>query len=89
MVVSDSFHCVAFSILFKKPFAVYARRGADCDMTSRLDTLLEKFHLQGRWKHLLAPDQYLVCDYSEADQILAAEREKTMNYIHTVLDSVR
>lgn len=89
MVASDSFHCIAFSIIFRKPFIVYARRGAGCDMTSRLDTLLGKFGLQNRWKHLLAPNQYLTCDYSAVDSILVAEQEKAMHYIRTVLDSVK
>lgn len=89
LVASDSFHCIAFSILFRKPFVVYARRGAGCDMTSRLDTLLGKFGLQNRWKHLLTPNQYLACDYSAVDEVLATEREKAMHYIRTVLSSVR
>ena len=89
LVASDSFHCIAFSILFRKPFVVYARQGSGNYMTSRLDTLLGKFGLQDRWKHLLQPDQYLACDYSKVDQLMTAEQKQAMNYIHTVLDSVK
>ena len=89
LVASDSFHCIAFAIIFRKPFVVYARRGSGNYMTSRLDTLLRKFKLQGRWKHLLRPDQYLACDYSGVDALVATEQEKAANYIRTVLDSVR
>lgn len=88
LVVSDSFHCIAFSIIFRKPFIVYARQGSGNYMTSRLDTLLGKFGLQDRWKHLLTPAQYLVCDYARVDEMMTAEQEKAMNYIQTVLDSV-
>ena len=89
LVASDSFHCIAFSIIFRKPFVVYARRGSGNYMTSRLDTLLGKFGFQDRWKHLLPSDQYLTCDYSKVDSIMETEQRKAMNYIQSVLDSVR
>lgn len=89
LVASDSFHCVAFSIIFRRPFVVYARLGPGNYMTSRLDTLLGKFGFQRRWKHLLTPDEYLACDYSGVDDIMAMEQEKALNYIQTVLDSVK
>ena len=88
LVVSDSFHCIAFSVIFRRPFAVYGRRGSENYMTSRLDTLLEKFGLQDRWKHLLTPEQYLQCDYAKLDGVMAAEQEKAMNYIQSVLNSL-
>lgn len=89
LVASDSFHCIAFSIIFRKPFVVYARRGSGNYMTSRLDTLLGKFGFQDRWKHLLTSDQYLACDYSDVDEIMTMEQEKALNYIQTALDSVK
>ncbi len=84
LVASDSFHCIAFSILFQRPFVVYKRRDAEGDMTSRLDTLLEKFGLQNRWKHLLSREQYLELPQTEA--ILQTERETAMAYIRTALN---
>lgn len=89
LVASDSFHCIAFSIIFRKPFVAYARQGSGNYMTSRLDTLLGKFELQERWKHCLTPDQYLTCDYSSVDALMTAEQEKAAHYIRTVLNSVR
>jgi hypothetical protein len=88
LVASDSFHCIAFSIIFRKPFVVYARRGSGDYMTSRLDTLLGKFGLQNRWKHMLSPEQYLTCDYSNTDAILTVEQKKSMDYIRGILDAV-
>ncbi len=85
LVASDSFHCIAFSILFQRPFVVYKRRDAEGDMTSRLDTLLEKFSLQDRWNHLLSPARYLHCDASQTDTILEAERQQAMAYIQHAL----
>lgn len=89
LVASDSFHSIAFAIIFKKPFVVYARRGAEDYMTSRLDTLLNKFGFQNRWKNLLSPEEYLACDHSRTDTIMAGEQKKALEYIQQVLDSVR
>ena len=85
LVCSDSFHCIAFSILFRRPFAVYERRGSGNYMTSRLDTLLRKFGFEDRWKHGLAPQQYLNCDFSQVDSVLDAERQKALAYLQEIL----
>lgn len=89
LIVSDSFHCIAFSIIFRKHFVVYARRGSGNYMTSRLDTLLSKFGFQDRWKHMLAPEKYFACDYSNVDILMSAEQEKAFQYIQHVLDSAQ
>lgn len=89
LVASDSFHCIAFSIIFRKPFVVYARRGSGNYMTSRLDTLLGKFGFGNRWKHLLSPDQYFSCDYSHVDSLMEDEQKKALAYIQKVLDSAK
>lgn len=89
LVASDSFHCIAFSVIFRKPFVVYARLGSGNYMTSRLDTLLRKFGFENRWKHLLKPEEYLACDHSHTDEIMSREQEKALNYIRDVLESVK
>lgn len=87
LVVSDSFHCITFSIIFKKPFIVYERCGTENYMISRLETLLRKFGFTNRWKHLLLPDEYLKCEYSNVDEIMKSEQKKLIDYIQMVLDS--
>lgn len=87
LVCSDSFHCIAFSVIFRKPFVVYSRLGSENNMTSRLDTLLGKFGFQNRWKHLLSPEQYLSCDYSKVEKLMEDEQEKALTYIRSVLNS--
>lgn len=86
LVCSDSFHCCVFSILFQRPFAVYARRGTGNYMTSRLDTLLGTFGLEDRWVHKLQAEEYLSCDFTHTGPILQRERERFMDYIRTVLE---
>lgn len=85
MICSDSFHCIAFSIIFSKPFIVYERQGKDDYMLSRLDTILKKFGLQNRWKHALTEDQYLTCDYEPVQRLLQMEQKKFQDYIYSVL----
>ena len=85
LVCSDSFHCIVFSIIFSRPFLVYARQGSGNYMTSRLDTLLNKFGFEDRWKHLVAPENYLKCDYSAAPERLEKEQQQFMDYLSIVL----
>lgn len=85
LVASDSFHCIAFSILFHRPFLVYRRKDKEGDMTSRLDTLLQTFRLSHRWKHLLPAEDYLSCDFSETEHILKEKRAYAMDYIRAAL----
>lgn len=85
LVCSDSFHCIVFSIIFSKPFVVYARRGSGDYMTSRLDTLLGKFGFQNRWKHLLTEEEYLNCDFSAVKGFMEKEQNRFMEYVQTVL----
>jgi hypothetical protein len=43
-IITDSFHCVCFALIFNKEFAVLTRS----NMNTRLDTILEPLGLQGR-----------------------------------------
>lgn len=85
LVWSDSFHAIAFSILFSRPFVVCPRRGKEDYMTSRLTTLLDKFGFQHRWEAQLTPEEYLSCDFSHVPPLLEAERQKFLDYLRHVL----
>lgn len=89
LVASDSFHCIAFSIIFKKPFIVYERLGTGNYMTSRLDTILKKFGFQNRWKSMLKPDEYLVCNHAKTDEIMKKEQDIFIKYIEEVINTVK
>ncbi len=86
LVCSDSFHCIAFSILFRKPFIVYARKGELNNLTSRMDTLLRKFGFQDRWDYLLREEDYLKCDFGMVADRLKAERREFHKYIAKALE---
>ena len=86
LVCSDSFHCIVFSIIFSKPFIVYERQGYNDYMTSRLTTLLKKFHFENRWNHELKENQYLDCDYKHVKELLKIEQKKFKDYVSNVLN---
>ena len=76
LVVTDSFHACVFSILFNKPFIVFARSGKESDLMSRIDSLLEKFDLQHhKYKGTINSNMF-EHDYSHAAQYLDEERKK-------------
>lgn len=80
-VVTDSFHGCVFSILFNRPFVVYANvsRGA-----SRFDTLLEVFGLR---HHLVSSSadeidrRVFAPDWGAVNRVLDAERARAMSYL--------
>ena len=47
-ILTDSFHATVFAILFNKPFNVFKRVGETEKTFGRIETLLEKFHLEDR-----------------------------------------
>lgn len=48
-VITNSFHCCVFSLIFKKKFAVVPLAGKSKGMNSRIETLSETFGIKPRW----------------------------------------
>ncbi|MDY0236844.1 MAG: polysaccharide pyruvyl transferase family protein [Gudongella sp.] len=88
-VVGDSFHAAAFSILFRKPFAVvYKNRGNESGF-DRIKTLLDTFGLNDRlyssvddvtYEKMMEP-----IDYDRVNAILERERERCLDWIKKAL----
>lgn len=87
LICTDSFHSCVFAILFDRPFIVFDREqnGVE-DMSSRIDTLLDKFKLQDRRYSGKITEENLKHDYTEAYKILEKEREKSLNFLKKALD---
>lgn len=81
-VITDSFHAVAFSIIFRRPFVV-ADRIIDGRpvMGERIQALLETLGISGRQANQVAPDTLFHCDFSQVDDRLAAEQAKIRRHI--------
>lgn len=88
-VFTDSFHGTVFSLLFEKPFVVFDRppeKGTG-NMSSRLDTLLNKFDIKGQ---RIVDDSELgniqtEVDYKKIDEILQKERKIAEDYLKEAL----
>lgn len=89
-VCTDSFHCSAFSILYKRQFFTFRRysRNTKQSTNSRLDTL---FHLTGINGRLLSGDENIKdclkinTDYDEVHKKLEQNREKSFTYLQKAL----
>jgi len=80
LIVTNSFHVVLFSIIFRKPFVLLEDRDI---MTSRFDTLFDKFPFGDR-KITKVEDLNKIpidMDYSIVADILKQEREKAYEFI--------
>lgn len=87
LVYTDSFHGAVFSILFKTPFIVTSRIGGH-DMSSRIDSLLSMFGLQGRWGNI--NNNYLKnsltdISFDMVDKVIATESRKATDYLNRAL----
>lgn len=83
-VVTNSFHGTAFSILFHKSFFTELLHPME-SKDSRLENILELFHLQDRQiVDGRCGSAEKAIDYEQVDRILELEREKSMNYLREV-----
>jgi len=83
LVVTDSFHCVIFSIIFKKQFICVAD---DESKVSRLENLLSLFHISGRLfttlEEALNSDIWNTeIDYSLVDKYLDDNRQVSIEFL--------
>ena len=81
LVLTDSFHTCAFSILFNKPFIAFPRNGSEDNMQSRIGCLLKKLGLQDRSKKNIEKKDILKTNYETAYETLDQEREKMKDFL--------
>ena len=85
LVCTNSFHGVAFSIVFRKPF-INLEIANDIDgvnMSLRIPSLLKMFGLENRTAGAI--NSPLEIDYSVRDKVLPAEREKAFKFLSKAL----
>ncbi|MDR1847440.1 MAG: polysaccharide pyruvyl transferase family protein [Bacteroidales bacterium] len=82
-VVTDSFHGTVFSIIFNKPFLVFANKNRG---NTRFDSILKLFHLENNLITCDAIDSYLCKpDFTEVNTILKREQEKSLKFLTDAL----
>lgn len=88
-VVTDSYHCLCFSIIFRKQFVLIQEKWA----VARIESLLEKLGLKDRWfdnyadfnEHQEVLEQKI--DYDKVYEILDKEIEFSRNWLKDALAS--
>lgn len=89
LVITDSFHGVAFSVILNKPFYVYDRHKNDdlinTKSSSRIRSLVSKFELEERYigDHLDEID--FECRFDKANRILEREKIIFKQYVESCL----
>ena len=91
LVYTDSFHGTVFSILFQKPFVICNRVGEGCTnkMSSRIDTLLAYFGLEGRrgtQKNNYLIDDPMHISYSDTQTVFQREWKRADAYLRKALN---
>ena len=88
LICTDSFHASVFAILYNKPFVVFERKANNTGkMNSRIDTLLNKFHLESqKFNGVEISKEYLNSDYSESYKIIENERKKSQEFLKKALN---
>lgn len=85
-VITDSFHCVAFSIIFNKPFIVVNR---DFGGNSRINNILDKLNLSQCKRNTLSEinkmDLKQDINWNEVNTILDFERKKSEEFLTHIL----
>jgi len=85
LVCTDSFHGMVFSIIFKKEFVAFDRVEDGKSMGSRVETLLNKFDLEGRHFNILKRHKKMVStDFSHIIEIIKNEQNRTFNYFSEI-----
>lgn len=88
LIVTDSFHSCVFAIIYERPFIVVERKENSLQsMGSRIDTLLNKFHLENRryTGSDLGEIVHSSIDYSNVNRILEFERNESIQYLKKYL----
>jgi len=94
VVMTDSFHGLAFSVINKRQFYVFYRTlvGSKGSRNSRIDNILKTWNL----RHRLVMNDYHVddfasqpVDYAEVDKILKAKRTESLDFLRNALEGCK
>lgn len=87
-VFSNSFHAVAFSIIYSKRFGVYLNRDIKGNANSRIDGILGQLNLTQCiiTKNSDLVDIYMDIDYTYAISVLEKEKLKSKNYLFNAME---
>lgn len=90
-IVTDSFHCLAFSIIFNKQFIFIASKK---HLLSRVTTLLDKLQIKDRIADNPEDARNLITklipiDYKRVNEVLKEERVKSEEFLFDVINDAK
>lgn len=85
-VMTDSYHGMLFSIIYHKQFWSIEREYGEYDQSSRQLSVLDMLKLQSRYSR--DSDELIQerIDYTEVEQFLLSEREKSLDFLRKALE---
>jgi exopolysaccharide biosynthesis predicted pyruvyltransferase EpsI len=90
LVITDSFHCTVFSILFKKKFICIANKHRG---VTRIENLLKLTHLESRlvfdFKQINENLFTSNIDFQKVELLLSEEKNKSINFLKNSLEQVK
>ncbi len=90
IILTDSFHVTAFSIIFKKQFYVFKRKQEGViSMFSRMETLLSRFHLLDRIQDKVTIESkkdISKADFENIEEEIKKERKRLEKTIYRICD---
>lgn len=87
-VITDSFHAVVFSLIFRKKVIAIPRKSQVGDMSTRLDNLSKTFKINNLITYNNDFEQEAKVDFNMVDDVLKDKQEEFDNFIYKNIDSV-
>lgn len=87
LVITNSFHCVVFAMIFKRPFIFIPLSGSHSRMNDRLEDLFGKSRLTSQIYRGNFDDVPLNIDFNEFENYKAAEDSKVANIFKGLLSN--
>ena len=85
VVITNSYHCLIFAVLFSKPFFVFSREHCD----RKIIELLQMLGLEERFCETADIPQVQGIDYAGVHKVIEHHKEASLDYLRNALESLR
>ncbi|RYM93675.1 polysaccharide pyruvyl transferase family protein [Bifidobacterium animalis] len=91
LVATDSYHITIFSILYKRPFVNFQRKGTSLDMSSRFSTLYSLLHVTNRdWPYLKDhPREIFEMNFGKIQEFLHLKQVSSRAFLHNEFERLK
>lgn len=89
LVCTDSFHGLAFSLIFNRPIVYFNRsldNGKAQDMASRMTSLFNMFECDNRFMAQIKDEELLKMNFDKINSIIEQKKEYSLGYLRKALD---